>query len=203
MTPLCEGLRALGLEPTDALVDQLGRFSALLARWNQVYNLTAVPAEQTISHHFLDSLSILPWVGSPAELLDVGSGGGLPGVPLALALPDTRVVLLDTNSKKTRFLEQVRIELGLANVEVATGRVEQHSGSFEVVTSRAFASLADFAAMTAHLLAPPGRALAMKGVIDPGEIDEVSALAIERVIELDVPGIDASRHLVELRHRQD
>ncbi len=175
----------------------------MLAKWNRVYNLTRVPPEQTVSHHLLDSLAIVPIVGKPDSLIDVGSGGGLPGIPLALYLPDTRVTLLDSNGKKTRFLEQARIERGLENVTVVHARVEDYTGQFDVVTSRAFASLADFCRLTAHLLTPHGVALAMKGPNTEVSEDAASEadllpLALDKVIELNVPGIAAERRVCQL-----
>lgn len=200
MMALREGIDALGLKCTDALEARLLAYAGLLSRWNRVYNLTRVPDEKTFTHHLLDSLSILPHVGHPGRLIDVGSGGGLPGVPLAIMRPDTEVVLLDSNGKKTRFLEQARIDLGLDNVTVVHCRVEDFDERFDVVTSRAFASLADFSRMTAHLLSSRGVALAMKGALaDSERVADMGPLVLEEIIELNVPGIDARRHLCKLR----
>ncbi|MDZ7686757.1 MAG: 16S rRNA (guanine(527)-N(7))-methyltransferase RsmG [Gammaproteobacteria bacterium] len=202
MSPLEEGMAALGLQAEAAAVRRLQAFGELLGKWNRVYNLTRVPADRTISHHILDSLAIVPYLGAAETLIDVGSGAGLPGIPLAIYCPAMSVTLLDSNNKKARFLEQARISLPLSNVTVVRSRAEDYNGRFDVVTSRAFASLADFSRMTAHLLSSRGRALAMKGTIDSDELDEdLSPLLPEAVRVLTVPGISAQRHLVELRRR--
>lgn len=202
MTRLEEGLAALGLECRAGLVESLTVFADLLAKWNRTYNLTAIPAEKTVSHHLLDSLAIAPHVGAPQTLIDIGSGGGLPGIPLALYFPDTEVTLLDSNSKKTRFLEQARISLSLDNVTVVQSRVEDFVGQFDVVVSRAFSSLADFSRLTAHLLAPQGLALAMKGSVVDERGADVSPFVLVETVSLDVPGVDAERNLCKLRPNQ-
>lgn len=210
MTPaaqLAQGLAALGLTLDAPAEAHLLAFAALLAKWNRTYNLTALRSpEQAVSHHLLDSLAILPAVGN-GPLLDVGSGGGLPGIPLAIARPDLPVTLLDSNSKKTAFLTQAAIELGLAQVRVHTGRVEDLTGvRFPVITSRAFAELADFVGLTRHLIAPGGCWLAMKGVRPDAEIDRLRAtlphgIVVESVCPLTVPGVDGERHLVTIREQ--
>src|SRR5262249_32907954 len=155
----------------DTQSTQLVAFATLLVKWNRAYNLTAIDKPQEIvSHHLLDSLSIIPELERCAEsgalrILDVGSGGGLPGVPIAIALPAMRVTLIDRVQKKTAFLQQARLELGLTNVEVTHARVEEYRAApFDVITSRAFAALEEMVRVTAHLLAPRGCWLAMKGV---------------------------------------
>ena len=185
---------------------QLSDYLALLAKWNRTYNLTAIrePARM-VTHHLLDSLAVLPHLPQSAELrlLDVGSGGGLPGIPLAIARPDWRVVMVDPNHKKAAFLTQAAIELGLANAAARAVRVEDLRGEapFDVVISRAFADLATFAASSARHVAPLGMLAAMKGVHPTEEIAELGdAFAIEPVA-LDVPGLDATRHLVLLRKK--
>lgn len=199
---LDHGLKALGIElPADAQAKLLA-YVALLYKWNKTYSLTAMrEQDKAVSHHLLDSLAILPYVPD-RRLLDVGSGGGMPGIPLAIARPELQVTLLDSNSKKAAFLQQAAIELALPNISVHCGRVEQYhpADGFEAITSRAFAELADFVALTQHLLAPGGRWLAMKGVWPQEEIARLPAMAqAEAVRRLDVPGVDGERHLVVLK----
>ncbi len=199
--PLEQGIAALGIECPDRLADRLMAYGALLQKWNRVTNLTRVAPEKMVTHHFLDSLAIVPYLRSPETLIDVGTGAGLPGIPLALARPDVAVTLLDGNGKRIRFLEQARISLGLDNVEVVHCRSEDHRGLYEVVTSRAFSSLAQFSRMTAHLLTSGGQALAMKGSIDSAEIEaDTAPLVVAQVEPLEVPGMSSTRHLVVLRH---
>ena len=197
---LTAGLAELGIElPTDAQTKLLA-FRDLLLKWNKTYNLTALrDPEQAISHHLLDSLAILPHVGD-GPLLDVGSGGGLPGIPLAIARPDLFVRMVDTVQKKTTFLQQAAIELGLKNVTVTHARVEELQGQYMQISSRAFAELKLFIDLTHHLLAPGGRWLAMKGVRPDSEIAALPAdIVVEQVIPLHVPGLDAERHLIILK----
>ena len=181
---------------------QLVAFLALLAKWNRTYNLTAIrEPERMVTHHVLDSLAVLPYLPRTDALraLDVGSGGGVPGLPLAIARPSWNVVLLDASQKKGTFLRQATIELGLSNVEAVTARIEDYvpDAPFDVVISRAFSDLATFARAGIRLLAPGGRLYAMKGVLP---VDEIAALpANVRVVTapvLAVPGLDAQRHLV-------
>jgi 16S rRNA (guanine527-N7)-methyltransferase len=197
---LAQGLDGLRAGIDAAGQDRLVRYVELLARWNRAYNLTAVREPvQMVTRHLLDSLAILPWITAD-NLLDVGTGPGLPGLPVAIARPACRVSLLDANGKKVRFLRQVVIELGLQNVEPVQARVEgfRPADPFSLVTSRAFASLPDMVARTRHLLAPGGRWLAMKG---PSVAAECAALppdvrfAIEPLI---VPGDASPRNLVVL-----
>ncbi|MDR3299435.1 MAG: 16S rRNA (guanine(527)-N(7))-methyltransferase RsmG [Candidatus Accumulibacter sp.] len=199
---LTRGLAALGVELSHEPQEKLLAYLTLLYKWNRTYRLTALKEnDQAVSHHLLDSLSILPFVPA-GRLLDVGSGGGMPGIPLAIARPDLPVILLDSNSKKAAFLRQAVIELVLANVSVHGGRVEQyHPGfGFAAITSRAFAELADFVAPSRHLLAEDGVWLAMKGVWPRDEIIRLPDTArVEAVHPLDVPGVDGERHLVVLR----
>lgn len=191
------GLRQLGLDLQ--LQSPLLDYLSLLTKWNRAYNLSAVrePLEM-VTRHLLDSLVVLPWIDG-ARLLDVGSGAGLPGIPLALARPDLQVVLLDSNGKKTRFLQQAKLELGLANVEVVNERVESYRPSqpFDIVISRAFSELSEFLRLTDHLLAPTGRWLAMKGRLDENELAEISPDRV-KLHPLRVPGLDAERHLIEI-----
>jgi len=197
-----QGLSALGIELQVAAQHKLLDYLALLYKWNKTYSLTALrEQEKAVSHHLLDSLAILPFVAE-GSLLDVGSGGGMPGIPLAIARPDLRVTLLDSNSKKAAFLQQAAIELGLPNISVHGGRVEQYhpESGFALITSRAFSDLADFVACSRHLLAADGRWLAMKGVWPEDEIGRLpEAIAVDAVHRLAVPGVDGERHLVVLR----
>lgn len=197
---LAAGLQELGLDLPETAQLQLLAFRDLLLKWNKTYNLTALrDPEQAISHHLLDSLAILPHVG-PGPLLDVGSGGGLPGIPLAIARPELAVRMVDTVQKKTTFLQQAAIQLGLKNVAVNHARVEEMSGQYAQISSRAFAELKLFVELTRHLLAPGGRWLAMKGVRPDDEIAALPAdIVVEQVIALQVPGLDAERHLILLK----
>ena len=199
-TRLAAGLAQLGIDLPEAAQQQLLAFRDLLLKWNKTYNLTALrDPEQAISHHLLDSLAILPHVG-PGPLLDVGSGGGLPGIPLAIARPDLSVRLVDTVQKKTTFLQQAAIQLGLKNVAVDHARVETLAGGYAQISSRAFAELRLFVNLTRHLLAPGGRWLAMKGVRPDDEIAVLPAgVMVEQIIPLHVPGLDAERHLIILK----
>lgn len=202
--PLVAGVQALGVSLEAGQVEQLLAFSALLRRWNEVHNLTAIRrTDELLTHHLLDSLAVVPPVaalGPPAALLDVGSGGGLPGIPLAIALPATSVTLLDAVQKKCAFLTQVALELGLRNVLVVHQRVEDHCGQYPAIISRAFASLADFVRLTRHLLAPGGCWLAMKARPDAAEWTALPAdVRIARRQPLTVPGLAEERHLLELR----
>ena len=197
---LAAGLATLGLDLPLAAQQKLLAFRDLLLKWNKIYNLTALrdPA-QAISHHLLDSLVILPHVGA-GNLLDVGSGGGLPGIPLAIIRPELAVTLVDTVQKKATFLQQAAIELGLKNVAVHHARVEEMSGEYVQITSRAFAELALFVNLTRHLLAPGGRWLAMKGVRPDAEINALPAdIVVAAIIPLTVPGLSAERHLIILK----
>jgi len=199
---LRRGIDGLGLTLAEPVQQQLLAYLALIGRWNRVYNLTAIrdPAAM-LTRHLLDSLAVLPWLQGP-RLLDVGSGAGLPGIPLALARPDLDVVLLDSSAKRTRFLRQAKAELGLANVTVVTARVESYQSpeKFATLVSRAFTSLAGFVGSSSHLLAPGGLILAMKGNWPGGESGELPAgFRIEEVIRLQIPGLNEERHLVACR----
>jgi len=196
---LARGIAALGLPLDGVQQDQLMRYVALLHKWNRVYNLTAVrEIERMVSHHLIDSLAILPYVDG-TNVLDVGTGAGLPGIPLAIARPHLSVTLLDSIQKKTAFLQQAIGELGLKNASVVCNRVElwKPPQRFDVIVSRAFAELADFVNQSAHLLAPGGVFLAMKGVHPVDEIKRLPAgFILQKVVRLDVPGLGAERHLV-------
>ena len=195
------GVAGLELVLPEGAEAKLSAYLALLDKWNRVYNLTAVrETERMVSHHLLDSLAIVPYVET-GRVLDVGSGGGLPGIPLAIARPELQVTLIDSVAKKTAFLLQAKAELGLDNVSVVTGRVEAHQDAtgFDFITSRAFSDLKEFVTLTRHLLAPGGRWLAMKGLYPHEEIAalpdwvKVSANPV-----LSIPHLDATRHLIIL-----
>jgi 16S rRNA (guanine527-N7)-methyltransferase len=197
---LTEGMRTLQLDLSEAQVALLMDYLALLAKWNAVYNLTAVrdPA-QMVTQHLLDSLAVVPAFEKAHNVLDVGAGGGLPGMVLAIARPDMRVSMIDTVHKKTAFLTQAKAELGLANVTVYTARVEQLqvAQKFDVITSRAFAELADFVNWSGHLLEKGGRFIAMKGVMPHEEITRLPAQwQVSEVHPLRVPTLNAERHLI-------
>lgn len=194
-----QGLAELGLALPPTAQQSLLAYAALLYKWNRTYSLTALrEQDKAVSHHLLDSLAVLPFVPAGA-LLDVGSGGGMPGIPLAIARPELRVTLLDSNSKKAAFLKQAAIELALPNISVHCGRVEQYhpQDRFSTITSRAFAELADFVQLTRHLLRSDGEWLAMKGLWPRDEIARLPQdVAVDAVHRLAVPGVDGERHLV-------
>ena len=194
------GLAELGMVLPVAAQDSLLAFRDLLLKWNKTYNLTALrDPEQAIAHHLLDALAILPHVGAGA-LLDVGSGGGLPGIALAIARPVLPVTLVDAVQKKATFLQQAAIELGLKNVTVHHSRVEEMGGQYDQISARAFSELAVFVRLTRHLLAPGGRWLAMKGLRPDDEVGALPAdIAVESIVPLTVPGLDAERHLIILK----
>lgn len=195
------GIAALGLALPDGAAAKLLAYLALLDKWNRVYNLTAVrDAERMVSHHLLDSLAAVPFFKGE-KVLDVGSGGGLPGIPLAIARPDLQVTLIDSIAKKTAFLLQAKAELGLANLDVVTSRVEdyQPATGFDAITSRAFSDLREFVTLTRHLLNPGGRWLAMKGLYPHEEVAVLPAgVKVSADHALGVPGLDATRHLIVL-----
>ncbi|CAG0965043.1 cobalt-precorrin-6B (C15)-methyltransferase [Rhodocyclaceae bacterium] len=199
---LARGLAALGLDLPPSAQERLLAFAALLGKWNRVYNLTALRDEtQVISHHLLDSLAVLPHLGDAKRLADIGSGGGLPGIPLAIARPQLPVALVESNQKKSAFEQQAKIELGLANVSVHCERAEawQPEEKCDVVISRAFSDLAEFVKLTGHLLAEGGVLLAMKGVHPYEEIAQLPAgWRVAEVIPLHVPGVEGARHLVRV-----
>ena len=198
---LARGIAQLGVKATPEVQQKLLSYLVLLQKWNKVYNLTAIrQAEQMVSHHLLDSLAVLPHLW-PGQWLDVGSGAGLPGIVLALMRPEWAFTLLDSNSKKASFVQQAVIELGLRNVSVCCARVEdwQPTQCFDGIISRAFAETAEFTAQTRRLLAQEGRWVAMKGMPDR-ELERLPAdVRVERIIPLQVPGLDAARCLVILK----
>ncbi|MGE4408211.1 16S rRNA (guanine(527)-N(7))-methyltransferase RsmG [Pseudomonas sp.] len=201
---LARGAVELGIAVSARQQEQLLAYLALLIKWNKAYNLTAVrDPDEMVSRHLLDSLSVVPFVAEAGQRwLDVGSGGGMPGVPLAIMFPEHGFTLLDSNGKKTRFLTQVKLELGLANLEVIHNRVEQYHPDqpFDGITSRAFSALRDFADWTRHLGAADCRWLAMKGVQPDDELQALpDDFRLDACHVLKVPGCQGQRHLLILR----
>ena len=199
---LVAGSSALGVPLDSAQQQKLLDYIALIVKWNKVYNLTAVrEPEAMIGHHLLDSLAVLPHL-TGRRLIDVGSGAGLPGIPLAIARPDMKITLLDSNHKKTTFMRQACLELGLTNAEVVCERVEQWQpqDKYDAVISRAYSELKEFVRLSAHLVAKGGKLYAMKGVYPVEEIAQLKSAKVEanvkEVIALTVPGLAAQRHLV-------
>ena len=190
---IAAGLCDLGLRESADKADRLAAYLELIAKWNRVTNLTAVPDPgEAVALHLMDSLSVYPFVIGD-RILDVGSGAGLPGIPLALLMPDKDFILLDSNGKKTRFMTQAAIELQLENVTVIQQRVEDCTEMFDQVISRAFASLEDFLRLCLPRLSPGGSLLAMKG---PSEKEQVENLEQGSLHSLSVPGLDRERYLM-------
>lgn len=199
---LAEGLAALSLDLSDHVQHQLVDFLHLLVKWNRAYKLTAVrQPEQMVTRHLLDSLVIGPYLQGP-RILDVGTGAGLPGIPLALAYPNCQFTLLDSSGKKIRFVTQAVAELGLVNVDVVQSRVEayQPASRFDTVTARAYSSIEELVKQTAHLLADGGQYLIMKGAYPVAEVEAMPAgYHLEAIHQLQVPRLDAQRHLLVVR----
>lgn len=208
---LKEGIRALGLMLVDSRVEQLLRYMALIQKWNKVYNLTALrdPAEM-LTHHVLDSLAVIAPLRRQLQtcgagkttfkLLDVGSGAGLPGVVIAICCPDIEVSCVDTVAKKAAFVQQVAVSLKLPNLRGLHARVESLTDGFDVVSSRAFASLADFVNWSRDALAPTGIWLAMKGKAPDEERAQLPVyVEVFHVEQLQVPGLDAERCIIWMR----
>jgi 16S rRNA (guanine527-N7)-methyltransferase len=198
---LAQGCAIMQLDISAETQKKLLDYLQLLQKWNRVYNLTAIrDPDQMVSHHLLDSLAVLPHLW-PGRWLDVGCGAGLPGVVLAITRPEWQFTLLDSNSKKTSFVQQSIIELGLSNISVSCARVEEYQANdkFDGIISRAFAETSDFIELTRHLLAKSGRWAAMKGAPEqelqrlPGDV------VVERIIPLQIPGLEAARCLVVLK----
>ncbi|PWV62364.1 16S rRNA (guanine(527)-N(7))-methyltransferase RsmG [Plasticicumulans acidivorans] len=198
---IAAGLDGLRLAVSGAVVSRLAAYLSLLEQWNRAYNLTAVrDVREMVPRHILDSLSILPWLHGE-RVLDVGSGAGLPGIPLALMSPQRTFTLLDGAGKRTRFMTQVVLELELPNVTVVQSRVEafRPPQPFDTVVSRAFASVEHFVSLAGSLCARDGRLLAMKGLFPAEELAQLPAgYAVLASHRLDVPGVDGERHLIEL-----
>ena len=192
------GLLALRLDP--ALAEPLTRYLALLLRWNAAYNLTAIrDPREMVTKHLLDSLAMAPFVASVSTLADLGTGAGLPGIPLAIAMSGLRVTLVESNGKKARFMREAVRTLGLGNAEVAESRIEalNRPNEFMAITARALATLPQILNLGGHLLAADGVLLAMKGARPDDEIAALPAgWALREMHALTVPGLDAERHLV-------
>ena len=191
------GLKELNLRADKALIQQLHRYQALLLRWNKTINLTGIKEpDKIITHHLMDALSVNEFLVGK-RVLDVGSGAGLPGIPLALINPDKDFILLDSNGKKTHFMTQALIDLGLKNVTVVKSRLEDYDDCFDHVVCRAFSSLEEFARQGLRLLNKRGSLLAMKG---PGYEVELVSLKVpfKQVHRIDVPTLGAERYLVEV-----
>lgn len=199
---LSTGARQLGVTLTESQHAQLLAYLALLIKWNKAYNLTAVrDPDEMVSRHLLDSLSVMSFIEN-GRWLDVGSGGGMPGIPLAILFPDSQVTVLDSNGKKTRFLTQVKLELKLDNLQVIHSRVEafQPELPFTGIVSRAFSSLEDFSNWTRHLGDLNTRWLAMKGLHPADELVALPAdFHLDSAHALAVPGCQGQRHLLILR----
>lgn len=200
---LTDGLAAFGMALPDETQARLLQYLALIRKWNRVHNLTAMrEPEMILIRHLFDSLAILPHI-TGSRIVDVGSGAGLPGIPLALTRPEWQVVLLESNHKKAVFLQQARIELKLKNVEIVAERVEnfRSASGFDTVISRAFSDLADFVKLSGHLtIEGGGRLAAMKGVYPHEELAQLPPpFVIENVFPVAVPGLEAKRHLVMIK----
>jgi 16S rRNA (guanine527-N7)-methyltransferase len=197
---LADGITDLSLDLEQKQHEQLLDYLALLFKWNSVYNLTSVrDPMQMVTHHLLDSLAAVPSFAGAENVLDVGAGGGLPGIVLAIARPQMKVSLIDTVHKKTAFLKQVKAELELANVTVYTAKVQELAveQKFDVITSRAFADLSDFVNWSGQLLAEGGKFIALKGTAPPEEQERLPEdWKVSELRPLQVPGLQAERHLV-------
>jgi len=195
-----QGSESLGLTLTEDQVNCLQAYVELLDKWNKVYNLSAIRnPNEMVSRHIIDSLTILPYLKGDS-LLDVGTGAGLPGIPIAIMHPEIAVTLLDTNSKKTRFLQQAKAELGLDNVTVVHARVEEAVlPKFAMVTARAFATIKDIIDLTGQHCDDAGCLLLMKGTYPDGELDAMEGgFKLQDVVVLEVPDSEGQRHLVRL-----
>ena len=194
--------KVIGIDLSAQQVKKLIDYLALLIKWNKAYNLTAIrePRDMLVKH-LIDSLSIAPYIEGD-NILDVGTGPGLPGIPMAILFPEIKFLLLDSNGKKTRFLTQSKITLGLANVEVLHGRVEaaDNTRRFDQILSRAFTALDNMVLLCKHLLSDNGRFLAMKGLQPNEEIEAMpESFCVEKSIPLEVPGCEDQRHLIIIR----
>ena len=199
---LFDAAKLIGIEITEFQVEQLIKYLELLIKWNKTYNLTAIrDPEEMLIKHLIDSLSIAPHILNikNQHILDVGTGPGLPGIPMSILYPEIKFLLLDCNGKKTRFLTQCKIMLGLENVQVFNGRVEEAKveTKFGQILSRAFTSLGNMVDLCSHLLADDGQFLAMKGLASETEADDINPdFKVNKSIQLCVPGCDEQRHLI-------
>ena len=206
---LLQGIEGLNLDISDAKVDELIEYHRLLVKWNSAYNLTAIRvAMDMIDRHLIDSLGIIEHLSDVKRLIDVGSGGGMPGLIIAIMFPDMQVTLLDSNGKKTRFLQQVKTSLKLTNVTVVQSRLEAfdvpQNELFDCITSRAFATLKDMVDKSQQLLARDGQYLAMKGVNPTDEIAQLPlGFKVNKVCPLSIPFADGERHLVSIVRAND
>lgn len=204
---LLEGAKQMGVTLSHQACSQLMDYLALLQKWNKVYNLSAIrEPEDMLIKHLLDSLAVVPYIAqaAPKTLIDVGTGGGLPGIPLAIVFPDMSVSLLDSNQKKTRFLVQAKAQLGLANVQVLHTRVEDHNVQYQAVISRAFTALDKFLFLTQRLLTDDGVWWAMKSQSLPEEMKALpNWVEVKHIYELSIPGLVAERCLVTMQKRGD
>jgi len=198
---LASGLGKLGLELPSGRQDALVNYLLLLDKWNAAYNLSGIrDVDKMVPYHLLDSLAIVPYIDG-AMILDVGTGAGLPGIPLAICYPDKQFLLLDSNGKKTRFLTQAKTELGLDNVIVIHDRIEsfQSSEQIDIVLCRAFAALDKIVTLCSHLLGPSSKLLAMKGQLPEAEMAALpETVNVTNCINLPVPDVDGPRHLIEI-----
>lgn len=195
-----DGVSKIGLEASEQQLQQWSDYLVLLERWNRTYNLTAIDdLTQMLTRHLFDSLAVAPFIQGQS-IADVGSGGGLPGIPLAITFPQRSFTLVDTVAKKTRFLRQVVAELKLSNVRIEHTRVESYQPSvpFDQIISRAFTSIEDFISLTDHCLAVDGEWLAMKGKRPDEELAALGKKIAYTVYPLAIPGLDAERHLIQL-----
>ena len=193
---------SLGTDFAPGQLDSLLHYLDLLERWNKAYNLTAIRDPlQMIDLHFLDSLAVLPYIADSVDIIDVGTGPGLPGIPLAIMCPYKTFTLLDSNGKKTRFLFQVINELGLANVTEINARVEEFQPPelYDTVLSRAFSSIPDMLMNCCHLLSDQGQFMAMKGKIPESELSQLhKKYKVSDLCRLVVPGVEGERHLIKI-----
>ena len=196
------GTGVLGVSLQQSQYDQLLEYLYLLQKWNQVYNLTAIDEpRRMLAYHLLDSLSLMPHLDGARKLLDVGSGAGLPGIPLAIAMPETVWTMLDSNARKTRFIRQALAHCGLRNAQVVQSRVQDYHApdSPDYIVSRAFAPLGEFCNSVAHLMGRETRLLTMKTGLKPEEVDELDGGRFEfEEQNIKVPGIGESRSLVTI-----
>ncbi|PCH62515.1 MAG: 16S rRNA (guanine(527)-N(7))-methyltransferase RsmG [SAR86 cluster bacterium] len=202
---LAEGISELGLTVTDQMLGQLLSYLQLLLKWNKTYNLTAVKdIQEMVSRHLLDSLAVSPYLEGHT-IIDVGSGAGLPGIPLGIIHPDKEFTLIDSNGKKTRFLFQAKLELGLGNITIANERIENFKTEqqVDIVMCRAFSSLSDVLAKSQQIFSQKTKLLALKGNYPQEEIENLSAAyQLVSVIKIDLPGANTQRHLVEVIRKQ-
>jgi 16S rRNA (guanine527-N7)-methyltransferase len=203
---LQDGLARLGLDCSAEQAEKLLQYIDLLQKWNKIYNLTAISGKQKmLSYHVLDSLSIAQQIPANASCLDVGTGAGLPGIPLAILLPGTQWVLLDSNGKKTRFVQQVIASCALSNVKVVQCRVEDYHAEshFDVIVSRAYAAIADFTTSVQHLWQPGTQLMSMKTQLSAAERQALDASQYDlEILPLQVPGISESRSLVTIKRQE-